>query len=64
MDAYRFESHSFIGWIASYRYCSGCGLIYSHNQFTQWCVDKGCNYRDHPSYKSVMHKFTNPWRKK
>lgn len=24
--------------------CSGCGLVYLHNNATAWAIQKGCNY--------------------
>lgn len=38
--------------------CKNCGLVILNNDITRWCVDKGCNYSDHSSYKSVLSKLT------
>lgn len=39
-------------------YCTNCGLVALRNQFTDFCVDKGCNYDVHSSYKSARSKYS------
>lgn len=39
-------------------YCTCCGLLMLRNKATDWCVDKGCNYQDHPQYYSAMKRLT------
>lgn len=58
-DPYKFKGHSFrpmkgIG----KQVCSGCGLIALNNKATDWCIDKGCNYEDHPQHKQAMKRLT------
>ena len=39
-------------------YCKNCGLVALRNKFTDWCVDKGCNYDVHSQYKSAKKRYT------
>jgi len=32
--------------------CVHCGLMLLNNDFTRWCVQKGCSYSDHPDYEN------------
>lgn len=63
-EPYKYEPHNFAFKLGSWVYCSGCGLIRTRNPLTEWCIDKGCNYREHPGYRHAVHKFTDPWRKR
>jgi hypothetical protein len=51
---YEYEPHSVskmkgIPWSV----CNRCGLIYLHNDFTQWAIKKGCNNEDHQEYERM-----------
>jgi hypothetical protein len=30
--------------------CRHCGLVYLKNEFTRWCIGKGCNNSYHPEF--------------
>jgi hypothetical protein len=55
---YKLVPHSFRGRFFSWAVCTNCGLIRGRNEFTEWCVQKGCNADDHPSYRAAMKQFT------
>lgn len=61
-DNYEYDPHS------SYRaraipwaICKKCGLVYLHNKLTEWAIEKGCNYADHPSYKHKISKLVKKY---
>ncbi len=33
--------------------CRFCGLARLHNLLTDWCVAKGCDFRDHPGFPAA-----------
>ena len=37
--------------------CIYCGLLALNNPLTDWCIQKGCNYEDHPQYKSKIKQL-------
>lgn len=58
-ESYKYSGHSFrqmkgVG----KQVCNNCGLIALRNKATDWCIDKGCNYEDHPQYKQAMKRLT------
>lgn len=56
---YSFEGHSYrLMKGVGKNICIHCGLVILNNDITRWCVDKGCNYAYHPSYKSALFKLT------
>ena len=38
--------------------CAWCGLVALRNKASDWCVEKGCDYKLHPSYRSAILKHT------
>jgi hypothetical protein len=45
-------------------YCTRCGIVALNNEFTQWCIDRGCNHEDHPQYENARSRLTKPsWEK-
>lgn len=38
-------------------YCPCCGLVALNNAPTRWCIEKGCNYSDHPQYTNSMKRL-------
>lgn len=38
-------------------WCPGCGLVYLRNALTQWCVQNGCDYEEHPGYKAAVRRL-------
>ena len=58
-ESYKMKGHSFslLKGVGK-QYCRCCGLVALNNAATQWAVDKGCNYEDHPQFRSVMKRLT------
>ena len=58
-EKYRFEGHV---WLSNKNFgkqvCYGCGLIALNTDATDWCIRKGCNYKDDPGYEAAMTKLT------
>lgn len=58
-EEYAYEKHHFyLDSNAGKQVCAWCGLIALRNKASEWCVEKGCNYRQHPSYQKTMVKLT------
>ena len=58
---YKYKGHSFTPLKGvGKQVCKSCGLIALKNLATQWCVDKGCNYEDHPQYRQTMKRLAKP----
>ena len=58
-STYKMQGHSFVPLKGSGKmYCRSCGLVALNNDFTRWCIDKGCNHEYHSQYQQVKHKFT------
>lgn len=57
-DEYTYEGHKWNGKVGGKIYCTDCGLVNLNNNLSRWCVDKGCNFRDHPQLEKVVKKFT------
>lgn len=58
-EDYTYEKHSFyLDSNCGKQVCALCGLIGLRNKATDWCIEKGCNYKLHPSYSSAMLKHT------
>ncbi len=54
---YKYVGHSFTPLKGvGKQYCTNCGLLSLNNGISRWCVDKGCNYDVHSSYKSKIKK--------
>ena len=41
-----------------WQWCRRCGLLYLRNPATNWCIEKGCNYDDHPQYSQMIKRLT------
>ena len=59
MTPYKAEPHNFkkpkrLPWLV----CQHCGLVRLNNRLTEWAVQKGCNFNDHPDRQSAIIKFT------
>lgn len=57
-EKYEMKGHTFNKMVSSKPVCSNCGLIGLNNDFTRWCIDKGCYADLHPQYNAVKKKFT------
>jgi len=57
-EPYKYEPHNFSRKILNYQYCVYCGLVTLKNKFTEWGIEQGCNYREHPSYSHKRRQFT------
>lgn len=55
---YSYIGHSFSPLVGTGKsFCTSCGLIALRNKFSDWCIEKGCLYDAHPSFKSTKQKF-------
>lgn len=57
-ETYQLKGHNFGGLIAGKAYCLSCSLIALNNDFTRWCIDKGCYYELHPQYQATKKRLT------
>ena len=46
--AHVFKNDHVVARIVGRPICVNCGLIRLRNLLTDWCVSKGCDFRDHP----------------
>lgn len=60
-ETYKLVGHSFNKQVCGKSVCSNCGLIALNNEFTRWCVDKGCFADLHPQYASAKVRLTKNW---
>lgn len=60
-ETYQMKGHSFNKNVSGKSYCSNCGLIALNNDFTRWCIDKGCYADLHPQYESTKRRLTKMW---
>lgn len=56
-EKYKFEIHEpvrikSLPWLV----CRKCGLVYLKNDFTFWCMKKGCNNEDHEDYNKERER--------
>jgi hypothetical protein len=58
-EKYKYKGHSFkpLRGVGK-QYCTTCGLVAIRTKITEWCIDKGCNYDDHPQYKQKVRSLT------
>lgn len=63
-NQYKIDPHHFIPMSkkskCAYPYCVACGLIYMKNGLSEWAAKQGCNYKEHPSFKTKLG-ITNPF---
>jgi hypothetical protein len=52
------ETHSFTKKIKGIYYCAKCGLVYLNNDFTRWCIKRGCEYDVHADYAKARIRYT------
>lgn len=58
-EEYHYERHHFyLDKHAGKQVCAWCGLVALRNPASDWCVEKGCNYKLHSSYQGTMKKLT------
>ncbi len=58
-EVYSYERHHFyLDSNAGKQVCANCGLIALRNKASEWCVEKGCLHKLHPSYSLTMKKLT------
>lgn len=60
-ETYQMKGHSFSKLVSSKPVCISCGLIALNNDFSKWCIDKGCYADLHPQYESVRKRLTKMW---
>lgn len=64
-QAYKIGGHTFVNLKgAGKQVCTGCGLVALRNKPTDCCVTKGCNYKDHSSYSSVVKRLVGGLKRK
>lgn len=58
-EKFKFEGHQwYSNRLAGKQVCWQCGLVALNNKASDWCVTKGCNYADDPSYERKMAELT------
>lgn len=58
-EAYKKKGHSFTPLKGTGKsYCKSCGLVALNNPLTDWCIQMGCNYRDHTQYNNKVKRLT------
>lgn len=58
-EEYTYEKHHFfLDKHAGKQVCAWCGLVALRNKATDWCIEKGCGYKNHKSYRSTMERLT------
>lgn len=58
-EDYYYERHQFyLDKHAGKQVCAWCGLVALRNPASEWCVEKGCQYKLHASYAGTMKKLT------
>ena len=56
-EAFKAKPHQFTTTHAGKSCCRCCGLLALNNRATDWCIQKGCNFTDHPEYKNAMKRL-------
>lgn len=56
--AYKLVPHQFNSSHAGKACCTKCGLLALRNRATDWCVEKGCEFENHPDYTNAMKRLT------
>jgi len=53
---YEYEPHNFVKLYKGIPQlvCKHCGLVTLRNDFTRWCISKGCLNEYHSGYKAAM----------
>lgn len=58
-EVYTYERHRFYqSKTCGKQVCENCGLVGLRNKATDWCIEKGCNYKIHPQHKATMLRLT------
>lgn len=57
-ENYKLVGHTFNKVFSGKPVCSNCGLIALNNDFTRWCIEKGCYADLHPQYNSAKVRLT------
>jgi len=60
-ESYQMKGHSFNKLLSNKPVCSSCGLIALNNDFSKWCIEKGCYADLHPQYESTKRRLTKMW---
>jgi hypothetical protein len=59
MDAHSPTTYRGLPWPV----CRYCGLVYLKNLISIWAVKKGCDYKEHPQYLSVLRESVEAGRR-
>lgn len=54
LEPHHFKSVKRMNW----QICVHCGLVALKNDFTEWAMKQGCNYRDHTQYQNKRMNYT------
>lgn len=58
-EPYKMVPHSFTVLNGTGKqYCHRCGLFAMKNKLSQWAIEKGCRYSDHPQWNKKVKKLT------
>lgn len=64
-ETYSMKGHSFVPLKGvGKQYCRCCGLVALNNPISIWCIEMGCNYKDHPQYQNKLSKLAGGQRRK
>lgn len=57
---FTYAKHRFLGSAAGKAYCIKCGLVALNNEFSRWCIRKGCNHEDNEGFKAWLPHYKPP----
>lgn len=58
VEPYKLKGHSFVPLKGIGKsYCRNCGLVALRNPISDWCVEKGCEYKNHSQYAHAFRKL-------
>lgn len=56
MGPFKIKPHHWTHWCLPIPICASCGLLALKNSLSRWCVEKGCDYAEHPEYQRQVKK--------
>lgn len=56
-DQYKYIGHGPWYSLGGKKVCWSCGLVALNNKASDWCVDKGCDYKLHSGYTNAMKRL-------
>lgn len=65
LEPYKMRGHSFTPLKGVGKsWCKNCGLVALRNPISDWCVDKGCEYKSHTQYQAALKRLAGGMRTK